>query len=468
MSQEKKKKLVWLIVVMSFLTVFVFNLFTPLLSDDLEYAKQARSASNLLDLFKQEYHQYMTWNGRSVTFMLFRIFLCAPEFVLKFANSIVFSILGFLIYMNIQKKDKWNPFTMLLVQLSLWIFAVSFAQTILWECGAFVYLWGMTIILGFMTCLWKLIQKDNKWNLLIAILMFFFGWAGGWCNENTSGGSLLFVLILIVIGLKEKKKNPLYLYTAFAGNLIGLGFLVLGPGVRGRAKFTAEEENFHGIVGIIARIQKLTLYNRQAFLCLYIILMATIIWTYVTYTSKNGKTDIKTFLYVIRLRVLFFALHLATDYALAATATPQIRALFGSGIFLIIAVIQGITDNLELDAANAGKSADMILRFSYSLATGILLTLLTFEIVNSGAMLGRLRRDYNERMAYIQEQIDLGNENIVVAKFHEEFNNRYTCAFDAMELEDDPSFWTNIQYEKYFGVKSIRAIPYEEWEANYR
>ena len=36
-----------------------------------------------------------------------------------------------------------------------------------------------------------------------------------------------------------------------------------------------------------------------------------------------------------------------------------------------------------------------------------------------------------------------------------------------MEMTDDPGYWINIFYEEYYGVPSIRAIPYDDWvEAN--
>lgn len=460
-----RKRLVYLILLLSFLAVFLFNLFTPMLSDDFDYARQARSAQNLLQLFQQEYHQYMTWNGRSVTFMLYRIFLCAPEAVLKLANSLVFLLLSVLIYMNIEGKKKWDVFTMLLVQLGLWFFAVDFPQTILWECGAFVYLWGMTIILMFMTivrCRLQAFQMQKdliSGGILPAVLLFLLGWAAGWCNENTSGGCLLGLLIVLGYRIYKKKKSPLFLYTAIAGNIVGLGFLVLGPGVRLRAA-ASSDDNYSGLLGIAARVQKLTLYNRQAFLFLLIVFGASVLWTLLSMKENKEDMSFGSLVYRLRYRLLFFLLYGATLYALAATRLPQIRALFGAGIFLLIACIQGIRDNLSKD------HPVLMLRYVYGCVVLAMTCMLFFTMVDSLIDLQRIRRDYNERIAYIEEQIANGQTEIVVAKFHTDFANDYTCAYE-MELSDDPAFWTNVQYEQYFGVTSISAIPYDEWEEKY-
>ena len=47
----------YLIALFSFVAIFIFNYFTPFLSDDYGYAAQARTARGLTDLIAQEYHQ---------------------------------------------------------------------------------------------------------------------------------------------------------------------------------------------------------------------------------------------------------------------------------------------------------------------------------------------------------------------------------------------------------------------------
>ena len=465
MKKDNKSKLFFFLILgFSFIIITVFNICTPLMSDDFPYMEQARSAHNLWDIILQEYNQYMNWNGRSVTFVLYRILLCAPILVQKIANSIVFITLSILVYLNIKDRKKYDVLVMSMVQLGMWIFTVSFSQTILWECGAFVYLWGMTIVMGFLTTVRHLVVSERKCGVVTLILVFLFGWAAGWCNENTSGGALL--LLLIAAGMYKyvyKKKIPGILFPAILGNMVGLGFLVLGPGVRKRA--TLIEENHSGLYGIFARLQKLTLYNKEAFLVLLILFAATIIWS-LYYYKRHGKTA-KEICYELRYRLAFFVVYFATVYALVATAVPEIRALFGAGVFLQIAVIQGIVDNVRKNADGEGDAAGQILRFAYSVAIVGMSLYLFFDIVDCGAMLVRIKRDDNERIEYIRQQVESGNTYVVVAKYHEAFDNHYTCAYE-MDLEEDPGYWTNVLCLNHYGLNSISAIPYEEWEEQYK
>jgi len=463
--EKKKKNLTLAILGISFLVVLVFNILTPMVSDDFDYASQARSAASLLDLFKQEYNQYMTWNGRTVTFMLFRIFLCTPDIVLKVANSLMFALLSVLIYFNIERQERWDPFVMLLIHLGLWIFGVAFAQTILWECGAFVYLWGMTIIMLFVTLTRRYLKDGKNHGILAAIGLFFLGVAAGWCNENTSGGALLLLLMILAYRIKKKKKSPLFLYAAVIGNIIGLGLLVLGPGVRNRASFA--DDNYSGILKYIARFQKLTLYVEEEFFVLIVIFAATIIWSILCMQASGSKMSLKNIIYRLRFRLTFFFLSIATVYALVATSLPQVRALFGAGVFLLIACIQGLRDNLSLDAPFGDKVRGQMLRFVYGTVSFALTMYLVFTWIDCGVDLQRIKRDYDEKVSYIEEQKALGNDDIVIAKYHTDFDNKYTCVYGDMELTDDPSYWTNVQYENYFGVSKITAIDYDEWESLY-
>ena len=68
--RNPKKTAMYLIALFSFVAIFIFNYFTPFLSDDYGYAAQARTARGLTDLIAQEYHQYMTWIGRSVAHLI--------------------------------------------------------------------------------------------------------------------------------------------------------------------------------------------------------------------------------------------------------------------------------------------------------------------------------------------------------------------------------------------------------------
>ena len=537
MENEKRDRRLFLaILLLGALAILIFNIFTPMMTDDYTYAAQAMKASSVKDLVGQVRYEYMTWNGRVIGLFLLRWFLLRPAFLFKLANSAVFMLLVLLIYRNLDTRKRYDPLILLLVQLFLWFFAVDFSESVLWMTGAVIHLWGTTIILAFMTCMRRaaglaarqgadtfgtgspLQAPPRKLPAQVpaAILFFVFGAAAGWCNENTSGGALLFVLYLIARRRIANKKAGLRtafslpLAAGLAGLCIGLYKLVTAPGSRMRAG--AMEENHTGLYGLFSRFQKITLTLRDCFLILLVLLIAVTVLTYLQMRRdmlvKNAAAGIgdgagdaavnaagsgaaagrfrgRLFL-VLEPRIVFFLLFGATSYALVLTAQTQPRAFLGAGIFLTIAVLQGVLDVLKHEelqerellrasaaagaaaASTAGSvhAAPIAVRFAVRTAAAAMLLVFFFTYMDCGAMLVRIDRDDRQRIAWIIEQREKGADEVVVPMLHPEFNNRYTVAYES-DLTEDPEYWTNVAYESFYGVERIIAIPYDEWKAKY-
>ena len=516
---SKKQKQAYAILILSVIGVLVFNLLTPMMTDDYSYGAQVKEAAGLFDLFRQEAHQYMTWNGRSVVHLLLRIMLSLPPVVFKILNTLVFGILSLCIgYFVCARGEKveWDPFAMLLIQLGLWLFTVDFSETVLWETGAVNYLWGTTIIFGFMTCVTVLLrrqelqessgtdlpgsrnEKNAGKNTLLLAGIFLFGLIAGWCNENTSGGCLLYMLYLMwksddLEAADEAEKNgqgrrltiPPLLRAAAAGNLLGLAIMILSPGGRARAAFT--QENHSGLYGLFARFQKTTLTVREYFLpLLAALLVLWIVWILLEEKKRSGKgasaasserSESGTGALFAHWKEdgtvpLFVFLFLATTYAIILTVQPQPRAYFGAGIFLLIAVIRQILDVREKEAGEAdpgsagsscspGSAGIAARMLCYGTAAVLTLSFL-FTYIDCGAQLARINRDSKERVEYIEQKKAEGADEIIVAQLHPAFENRYTVAYESDLVEDD-GYWTNVAYETYFEVESISAIPYDDW-----
>lgn len=506
----RRRRCFYILAVIIFLMILLFNLLTPMLTDDYSYATQVRRATSVWDLLRQEQYQYMTWNGRSVVHFLLRCFLSLPTPIFKVANSLMFVLLSWLIYDNIPGRKAYDCFVWMFVQAGLWFYAVDFSQTILWETGACNYLWGTCIILLFMTLLRHHYEKKTGiypiWNVLLptskeaadrekhemrksaatgkdstsfhsalsekkgvswipAAGFFLLGVAAGWCNENTSGGAFLFVLfLLITVKIKKGILLPAGLAAA-AGNLLGLLIMVTAPGNTIRASFA--EENHTGLVGMIARAQKLTLNIQTNFQVLLCVLIVTIV---ISVLQKKGQgKGYRVILREMAGQILFAFLFLATSYALVMTAETQARAFFGAGIFLLIACIQGIVDicRTECEIGSANTNADIhgiwVRGASWSILL-ILMLQLVFTFLKDGTNLGRIYRECAERQALVEEAAAQGKQEVTVAQLRPEFETRFSDAYNS-DLQEDPGYWTNVAYEGYFGVESISAVPREEWEA---
>ena len=167
-----------------------------MLSDDLNYKTAVREASGIGDLFLQEYVQYKNWTGRSVAHLLLRFFLYGgSKTVFNLTASAVFTLLIFLLYrfsldrtdlhededLSPEKEIGERPLLFLFLLLLVWMFGESFAQTILWETGAFNYLFTTTIILGNLALFDHFLMREEKRNWTSCASGFLCGLHSGWC-----------------------------------------------------------------------------------------------------------------------------------------------------------------------------------------------------------------------------------------------------------------------------------------------
>lgn len=460
-KNEGRRKAVFVItVIISFAAILVFNILTPHMSDDYSYGAEVNAAGSIAELFVQEYHQYMNWTGRSVVHMILRLFLMQPTIVFKVMNSIVFVLLTLLIYLNVRTEEdhRYNSMRFLLISLLLWLTGASFPQTVLWEVGACNYLWGTTIILAFVT-LFRFgfrrydsgVQTGTVGSILLAAAALIGGILAGWCNENTSGGGILITLSFLIFWIHDNKGEPVRIFlrpwmiTGIAGQFLGFGMMVLAPGNSVRA--AAISENHSGLYGMISRVQKVTLIVRDEFFWM----IAAFIVCYIL-CRLQGKT-----IRELRNGIMFFVISILTSYAMALSPTQQERAFFGAGVFMLISLVQVIEEVQD------SETWIILCRKS---AVYIMLLYFAFTYIDCGAQNVRIYRDCSERVDYIEEQKAAGKDDITVPLIHKDFANRYTSVFET-ELSDDPLYWTNGQYESYFGVTSIRAIPYDDWEEKY-
>lgn len=443
---EKNRKIAFIgLVIVSFLTILIYNIFTPAMTDDLTYGKIVEGADSFLDLIRQEQYQYMTWTGRSVNHMILRCFLSMDKWFFNICNSLAFVALTLLMYYNIERKKRYDFFVYLLISLFLWTFGVSFAQTVLWETGACNYLWGSTIIMGYITVFkyCRLADYEGTSQIAPAIALFLMGILAGWCNENTSGGCILLVVIWTGFYIYEKHRIRLWMLSGIAGNLIGFLFMVLAPGNANRMQYMEEEHT--GLFAIISRWQKCNLAIRNHFFILIAICIVVFILVRLQQAEWEKSKNMLTFFFV-------FA---ATCYALVLVPEPVARAYFGAGIFLMISCVQGIVDVSD---------KDLYLRALKLSAVSVFALYFVFTYIDCGANLMRIYRESQERFAYIEEQKAAGNMDITVPLLRPAFENKYSDAYNSELSAEDSGYWVNVGYATYFEVNSISAVPREKWE----
>jgi len=455
-KENTRKRLFVISVVLCFVTIFLYELFTPMLMDDMTYLSQVKKAGSIAGLLAQEKQQYLGWTGRSVAHMMLRLVMFADlhifgggRMTFNIISSAVFTILSLLIYKNIQKTRKYDVLAYLLILLLVWMYGVSFAQTVLWETGACNYLFTTTIIMAFITYFRSSIEKSialddtaKEKGVLKAVLMLIAGVLAGWCNENTSGGCLLFILILLAMYLKQGKKLKIWMITGLVGNVAGLAIMVLAPGNALRA--AGREELHTGLLGMAARFLNITLAIRDEFIVLIGAFIVLVVFLRIQGRKWAELLDV----------LVFGFLFLATSYSLILTVTPQDRALFGGDIFLIIAIVQAF----EYVAANE-TWIQLIKRASVYL----MLLYMLFTYLDCGASLARIYREEKERYDYLEEWSKTGAEDAEAPMLRPQFENRYTAAYDC-DITEDWTNWNNMMMANYYGFKTLLGVDRDEWD----
>lgn len=446
-----KKKIFYIVVILAFGMIFVFNVLTPAMSDDLFYSKEVNAASSLLGLIRQEYNQYMTWSGRSVCHLILRCFFTMDKMVFNVFNSIVFILLSLLIYWNVDHKKKYETGIFLLINLFLWLFGVVFRQTVLWETGACNYLWGSTIIMSFLTCYryglkhWDNMRHAGLW----AFLLTFLGLLAGWCNENTSGGGILLILILLGIHCYERRGSKgiirTWMLTGLAGQLTGFLFMILAPGNAIRGQFNEEEHS--GLFAIVSRFQKMILAVRANF---FVLLLIGLLFFVIIKCQKKSWQAVWD---VCRNGILWAFIFAATCFALVLTPEPMPRAYFGAGVFLTVAVVQFFVDVEEKEVIFQSLKNGML---------ALMCLIMFFTYMDSGADMARICREYREREVYLEQKAEEGAVDVTIPLLRPDFETVYSDAYNS-DIREDPGYWINIAYAGYYGFGSVSGVPREGW-----
>ncbi|MBR5597700.1 MAG: hypothetical protein IKW30_09880 [Lachnospiraceae bacterium] len=445
-EKNKIRKISFILVIcVSFIAIYIYNVLTPLMSDDLLF--DTSIYHSLGDVFREEYKQYMNWNGRSVLQIILKFSMLMPKSMFNVLNSLCYVATTVFVYWNIKGRKTYDVFLLALINLCIWIFCVEFSQTILWLAGACNYLWGVFIILGYMALYRYYLEKgaEIKYPWLAGVLLFLTGVLSGWGNENTSGGMIMIVLLLTAKYVWENKKIEKIMISGIVGNFIGFAFLLLAPGNAVRGEMAKAAETYTGMAAYVSRGLKV-LKSIDEHLLLYMVVIC-LLGAYFYYSKKY---KIMEFAEV----TIFAVASLATAVVLVMTPEPMPRAYFGANIYMMIAALQ---------MAQMIREEDTLL---ISLKTGGVIAAaigMMFVYVEEGANLVRIRREINIRENYILEEVAKGESDLALPMLRPEFKSKYSMAH-LCDISPEEGNWNNDIYRNAYLLDRLEILPWEEWE----
>lgn len=486
--EKNRKTIFYIIVICTYVCALAFNCLTPYLSDDYAYLMELRDngASGLGDVCRLAYAEYFQHGGRLLHYFTFRLFLFIPsKLVFDFVASLYFVALGVLIYLNVEKKKKFDLGILILSFGLEWLLAIYPGQTMFWITGAVVYLFAFVYVLGSITLYRYLINRSSlKRPWLMAVVMFVLALLAGNSSENNSAAAILIFFIVTVAKYVSERKGkvaaleggaaggavaggkfatgnkPLklksfvkpFMVTTLVGYLVGYLLLILSPGTWGRAAATSEGD-YTGFVGLLSHIYKIMMALKELFLPILIVIgiLITVLVVFKKFDSFGALINNTGILYLIAA--------ICGSFVLAVISPPMNRAYFGASIFLIISAI-----SLMMDVRSIGelKTLGNVVKYSAVVTVCIIFT---FTYLENLVNLARIYRETNEQTAIMEQAVEEGHTDYVeIPQLHADFDNKYTIAYFP-QIDPDPGFWINTFYEGWYGIKSISAVPREIWDA---
>ena len=447
--KNRKKYLFIVITIIAFILMFILNNKTLMVSDDYPYqflfagrmpTDSTKLISNPLEIFVSMYNHWNLWGGRVVPHYLLQLTFLLKNF--NFVNSIMFVLLGLLIYLHAFNFKDLKPGMLLLIYSTIFLFAPQPDSTMLWKSGSANYLWPSVLFLC-MSLIYKgyYDNQKRKNNLLNAILIFILGLLVGCCSENASFGVILIELLFIILYLIKKIKVPKWAITGIIGTIIGYIILVAAPGNYIRAEIMYPSKSYD----ILSLIKDFFVLTELSYEYLSAIIIATVISLIMIY--KKEKDKIKTCdRYIIQ--AIFLIYSLASIYSLVMSPAYPERSWFFGFVYLVVVLCINVSYlDFKLEAVSKLYYAVLIIAFITTISE---YSLAYYDIDNS-------QMELEAQIAEIEAQIAEGKEEIVVHSIygHEGRYNAFTNNGYLTAKEDS---WFNSWMAEYYGVDSIIAI----------
>ena len=430
-----------------FLLVLFLNVLTVKTSDDLGYS----ISHGILDIFHQEYVQYMTWTGRSVAHIIARLFLSLPKAVFNVCNALLFTVFCRMIAMHAAgKKEDVTPLLYLLSVLAVFLFAPVFGQTVLWETGSCNYLWTTSIILGF---LWTYRRADTfhpKNPKLFAAAFFLFGVLAGWTNENTGGACVLLSLAFLGLYRKEKGSTEPWMIFGLFGCVLGFLIMIEAPGNAVRAQdFINTGGKAYALVHDLFNFINV-LGKGSAQLPLWIAF--GVFLSLAIFQKTPGKELLIPACYALAGAAAVFAI------LLSPVPVEFDRSMFGATILVIIGVLS-LLCLVGKEKRNAWLSA---------LLAGALSVLAVRNYAQAVLDLSYTRYQYENREAWVEAQKNLWNLSPTVPEINSEFFTKYNAMYGLNDILESEGFVNNRNYALTHGLNFVTSTTLDKWNTLYR
>ena len=429
-----------LILAVTFTGMLALNLLTPLLADDYLYAfsfATGERIASVSDIFPSLAAHAATMNGRLTPHFFVQLFVMLPRWIFTIVNSFVYlALLLGIVRLSARVGERYPWRLLLIVSGAVFLLPPAFGQSFLWLAGSVNYLWCDALMIWLLVPFADFYLRGKSITGMGRITLMVLGaLLMGNMSENVSATAVLMMGLCVLNQWIHRSKAPAWMLAVALATFSGWLALMLAPANRMNISLAA------GGLNALAT-------NYQAALTMW---LQYGLWPSVAYGAvfffalADPKSD--------RTRLVFsaglFLCSLACNFAMIASSYYPERAYTGSLLFVILAFAVAL-------GACEGRLWHKALIPALTCALGLVMALELIGAVPSAYNRERLAQ---ARIIEVCAVRDAGQTDVTT--FGVKGNSRFDAFYGLHELTDDPEYFPNVYFARYYGLNSVVVDRFE-------
>lgn len=418
-----------------FAVMLLLNFLSPLAGDDFAhyYGMEGEHVTSVGGIIRNMKIFRNTTNGRVVPHFLVYFFLMFPKPVFNIINAAVSALVAFSAFRYLdEEKNTASLLVLLALPAAIWLFSSAFGEIFLWLSGAVNYSWGLLLDLTFIYpffCVYTgrkcALLDENKKGTLLRFLFLLLAAVTGAYSENGATATIFTAGILWLLIWKKSRKFPSYMFIACVFAFGGFLFLMLAPAT-GSTRIGNK---------IMENIWYCRVLTKQY--CTVLLITYAICFVLHFFTVRDRKKEVFSAILVCA------GLLSVAVFIFAAYIPPRSFMIIVSFLILAILVLAQDIARTSLRYTLLVPAAALLVAFSLSFFGGIK------DIVF-------LHTQEKERLEIIAQSKTSGVSEVFLPKYTA--NTMYSVTYDE-ELSENCEYWYNGLIAKYYGLKSVTALP---------
>ena len=435
----KENKWTTVTIGVMFFIALLYNTMSPYAADDYSYmfsAVTGEKISNIFQIVISLMDDYLKVNGRVLPHFFVQFFMIFPKWVFNLVNAAMYmALIGLLLNKNKNgMKDNSRPVLWLAVAIAMWVFLPAYGQVFLWMTGSINYSWSYVFALIYLYFYRRVYLSpsdvlNGKQIVGLSVYSFFFGAYSAQVSFATVFVSFL-ILCMLMYSERAVKKYVHYVIpviTAAAGYLT----MILSPAETERLP----EMSSGGIFKRVIDIFETYYMSARTLLIVWAVLLAVSIY----FKIKRKEMVISAAFVVIS--IVTMGMLGAASYVVARHYTNSLFFLLAANIVLV----QALTEKGNAKVVPYCICAYLLTANIWVVWEG------TYDIYST-------YKQHQEREAYICEQRDSGNGDVVYVPMIRPLT-KYSCKYDLTDLQTNDTYvWPNSAVAKYYGIEKIYGI----------